>query len=72
MLLSDNQPDITIGSGFHNCLDYVFIGKNLYVPFYNDIRIDAKALSQVSSLNVNNDRGYDLSSIFIRKSIKYR
>ena len=52
MFLSDNQPDITIGSGFHSCLDYVFIDKNIYVPFYNDIRIDAKVLAQVSSLNV--------------------
>ena len=56
MLLSDNQPDITIGSGIHSCFDYVFIGKNLYDSFYNDIRIDAKLLAQVSSLNVSQRR----------------
>ena len=38
MLLSDNQPDMTFGSGFCDCLDDVFIGKNLYASFSNDIR----------------------------------
>ena len=40
MLLSGNQPDITIGRDFRSFLDYVFIGKNLYDPFSNDIRTD--------------------------------
>ena len=41
MLLSDNQPDITIGRYFRSFLDYVFIGKNLYDPlFSNDVRTD--------------------------------
>ena len=40
MLLSDNQPDITIGRDFRSFLDYVFIGKNLYDPFSNNIRTD--------------------------------
>ena len=40
MSLSDNQPDVTIDNGFRSCLDYVFIGKNLYNPFSNDIRTD--------------------------------
>ena len=52
MLLLNNQPDITIGKGFRSCLDYVFIGKNLYAPFSNDIRTDAKVLTQMSSLIV--------------------
>ena len=52
ILLSDNQPDITIGSGFRSSLDYVLTGKSLYVQFSNDIRIDAKVLAQILSLTV--------------------
>ena len=52
MLLSDNQPNITIRSSFRVCLDYVLTGKNLYVPFYNDLRTDAKVLAQMSNLTV--------------------
>ena len=52
MLLSDNQLNITIVSSFRVCLDYVLTGKNLYVPFHNDIRTDAKVLAQMSNLTV--------------------
>ena len=52
MLLSDNQPDIIIGNGFRSCLDYVFIGNNLYMAFSNDIKNDAKVLTQMSNLTV--------------------
>ena len=37
ILTPNNQIEIIIGNGFRGCLEYVLIGENLYIPFYNDI-----------------------------------
>ena len=60
ILSSDNQLKITIGNGFRGCFDYVLIGKNLYVPFYNDIliendtRIHKIKIEQIENILINN------------------
>ena len=59
ILLSDNRLEIAIGNGFRACLDYVVIGKNLYLPLYNDIltendtRINKIQIEQIENILIN-------------------
>jgi hypothetical protein len=60
IFLSNNQIEITIGNGFRGCLEYVLIGGNLYVPFYNsssienDTRLHKIHLEQIENIQINN------------------
>ena len=58
---SSNDPmEIIIGNGFRGCLEYVLIGGNLYVPFYNetlienDTRINRIELERFEHIAINN------------------
>ncbi|UJR09595.1 hypothetical protein I4U23_013830 [Adineta vaga] len=35
----DHPMEITIGDGFRGCLEYVLLGNDLYVPFYENLNI---------------------------------
>ena len=60
IFLSNNQIEITIGNGFRGCLEYVLIGTNLYIPFYNDSLIENNThlnkihLEQIENIQINN------------------
>jgi hypothetical protein len=55
---SNHQIEITIGNGFRGCLEYVLIGGNLYVPFYNDTLMENNTriiqIEQIENIEINN------------------
>jgi len=60
LLTSNDQTQIFIGNGFRGCLEYVLIGENLYIPFYNDIiyendtRTNKFFIEQIENIQINN------------------
>ncbi|CAF3641598.1 unnamed protein product [Rotaria sordida] len=60
LLTSNGQTQIFIGNGFRGCLEYVLIGENLYIPFYNDILYDNDTrqnkffIEQIENIHINN------------------
>jgi len=60
LLTSTGQTQIFLGSGFRGCLEYVLIGDNLYIPFYNDIiyendtRTNKFFTEQIENIQINN------------------
>jgi hypothetical protein len=60
IFLPNSQIEITIGNGFRGCLEYVLIGGNLYVPFYNetlienDTRIHKIEIEEIENIQINN------------------
>jgi hypothetical protein len=60
IFLPNHQIKITIGNGFRGCLEYVLIGGNLYVPFYNetliehDIRQNNIQIESIEHITINN------------------
>ncbi|CAF5101705.1 unnamed protein product, partial [Rotaria sp. Silwood1] len=60
IFILNDQIEITIGNGFRGCLEYVLLGDNLYIPFYNDTLIDNK-----NSTNLNNIHIEEINNIEI-------
>ncbi|UJR36501.1 hypothetical protein I4U23_029222 [Adineta vaga] len=60
LLTSNGQTQIFIGNGFRGCLEYVLIGENLYIPFYNesifenDTRTNRFFTEQMENIQINN------------------
>ncbi|CAF3833457.1 unnamed protein product [Rotaria magnacalcarata] len=60
LLTPNSQTQIYIGNGFRGCLEFVLIGENLYVPFYNDIIYDNDTrqnkffIEQIENIHINN------------------
>ncbi len=60
LLTSNDQTQIFIGNGFRGCLEYVLIGENLYIPFYNDLidendtRTNKFFIEQIENIQINN------------------
>ncbi|CAF2665722.1 unnamed protein product [Rotaria sp. Silwood2] len=56
----NDEIEIIIGNGFRGCLEYVLIGENLYIPFYNetlienDIRMNKIYIEQIDNIQINN------------------
>lgn len=60
LLTSNGQTQIYVGNGFRGCLEYVLIGENLYLPFYNDnlyendARKNKFVVEQIENIHINN------------------
>ncbi|CAF1175880.1 unnamed protein product [Rotaria sordida] len=60
IFILNNQIEIILGNGFRGCLEYVLIGENLYIPFYNDTlfendtRINKISIEQINNIQINN------------------
>ncbi|CAF3534312.1 unnamed protein product [Adineta steineri] len=60
LLTSNSQTQIFIGNGFRGCLEYVLVGENLYIPFYNNIiyendtRTNKFFTEQIENIQINN------------------
>jgi len=60
IFLPNNQIEIILGNGFRGCLEYVLIGGNLYVPFYNDTLIENDTrlhkiqIEEIKNIEINN------------------
>jgi hypothetical protein len=60
IFLPNNQIEITIGNGFRGCIEYILIGGNLYVPFYNeklienDTRQNNIQIEHIENIAINN------------------
>lgn len=60
VFMTDHPMEILLGNGFRGCLEYVLIGGNLYVPFYNeslfenDTRVNRMELERFEQIDINN------------------
>ncbi|CAF3431133.1 unnamed protein product [Rotaria socialis] len=60
LLTSNGQTQIYIGNGFRGCLEFVLLGENLYIPFYNDMIYDNDTrqnkffIEQIENIHINN------------------
>jgi len=60
IFILNDQIEVSLGNGLRGCLEYVLIGENLYVPFYNDLiigndtRINKIQINQIDNIQINN------------------